>query len=112
LTIGTHLKTRYDLKWFSPYFLSGIRYDILVGKKIDKSLDKIFEIQSTFSSIYEKYEGDLFGLTFGLGIEIKELISTPFIIEWIYNYDLENVRINEDLKIRNISNVFKIGIKI
>jgi len=110
VTIGTDVKTRYDLNGFSPFILTGIKYDFLVGKKIDRSIDKLFE--RSIENIYDKYEGNLFGLTLGLGIEINEFLSIPFIVEWVYNYDLDGVRVNDNLKIKNLSSVLNIGIKL
>ncbi len=111
LTISTNIKTRYELLSFTPYILTGIKYDVLLGKKIDHSFHDLEVKYDFYDRLYDQYDGNILGLTFGIGIENQEIVGIPILIEWIYYHDLTKIKINENLKIQNLSNELMIGIK-
>jgi len=111
LTLSNTIKFYYSTKYITPYLLTGLKYDILIAKKISSNLDSPFGFINYYDFVYDKYNKNILGLIFGFGIETKSLICFPILIEWVFNHDLEKVRIHENLEIQNISNELRIGIK-
>ena len=110
-TISTNIRTRYDFNNFSPYILTGFRYDIFLEMKIEKLFNGTGINKIAPDDFWENYKGNTFGYNIGIGIEIKNLVTFPIILEWVYNHDLSKIKFHENLEIQNISSELKIGMK-
>ncbi len=93
-------KLRYNLVLFSPYLIAGPRFDIELGKNVEKG----------FETIYDDFKKDNFGLTVGIGTELIKILPLSLLAEFRYNYDLSNVYSNERLKVKNQSFDFLVGV--
>jgi hypothetical protein len=93
-------KIRYNLVLFSPYLIVGPRADIELGKDIEKG----------FETTYKDFKKGNFGLTVGVGTELIKVLPLSLLAEFRYNYDLSNVYSNENVKIKNQSFDFLIGV--
>jgi len=101
LTLGINGKFIKEFEHFIPYALAGLRYDLYLDKEIDK----------LYRDLYKKYDEDIIGGKIGLGIEITKFLYFPFLIECSYNHDFNEVKVKDNLHLRNISYEFKIGVK-
>ncbi|MCX6150867.1 MAG: porin family protein [Ignavibacteriales bacterium] len=91
-------KVRYNLILFSPYLLAGPRVDIEINKNIDKNYDEV----------YKDFKKGNFGLTFGIGTEIIKML----LAEIRYNVDLTDAYSTANLKVKNQSIDFLVGIML
>ena len=94
-------KAKYKFDAFNPYILTGLKYEILVNKDTYKGFDLV----------YNKYDGNIFGIIIGAGVEFTEILPYDILIEGIYNYDLNSVEISNKLEIRNLAYELRIGLK-
>ena len=91
-------------KHVRPYFLLGIRYDILISKEIE-----------VLNSFYDHYKTNVFGLSGGIGLKFKGF-SLPFFAEIVYNHDMtqSQAKFSDREELQNIKNKnvdLKIGIQ-
>ena len=93
-------KARYNLILFSPYIIAGPRVDIEINKNVDKGLNIIFK----------DFKKNNFGLTFGIGTELIKILPVSLLAEIRYNLDLSDVYSTDNLKIKNKSFDFLVGI--
>lgn len=93
-------KIRYNLVLFSPYLIAGPRADIELGRDIEKG----------FETSYKDFKKGNFGLTIGVGTELIKVLPLSLLAEFRYNYDLSNVYSNENVKVKNQSFDFLVGV--
>ncbi len=101
LTFALLGKLSYKILLFKPYIFVGPRMDLQISKSISKGWEDVFD----------KMKKSVYGISFGIGTEMMEILQIPLLVEFQYNYDFTDVYKNDNLVINNNSLDVKLGVK-
>jgi hypothetical protein len=82
------------------YILAGPRADFLVA------------YDPNFSSIYKDFKKTMFGASFGIGLNLETFMPFPLSLEFRYNSDFSDSFDNGNLRVRNNSYDFWLGVTL
>ena len=102
LSFAIEGKFKFNMSLLRPYIFVGPRVDIYLNKKVEKSLDVI----------YNDLENQIYGLSLGIGSELNNKLPVNLLVELQYNYDFTLAYESGLYEIKNKSLDFKIGIKL
>jgi len=102
LSVSALAKFKYENEIFSPYLICGPQFNILLSKNIEKG----------FEVVFDRFRNNNFGLSFGAGSEIKNILPISLLIEYRYERDFIDNYDSPNIDIKNYSHVILLGIKI
>ncbi|MCK5075419.1 MAG: PorT family protein [Calditrichia bacterium] len=86
-----------------PYIFAGPRVDFQINTKTDQNLNH---------SMTDDFEKVIYGVSIGIGGEIKNLLPAALLAEFQYNHDLTNIdKTQQGVEMKNRSFEFRLGIK-
>ena len=94
-------KFRVGTKNIAPYFCTGPRVDILLTKNVSP----------IFAETYAEWRNTAFGLSAGVGTEVRGSLPFSVLVEIRYDYDLTKSLVVETLSITNRILGARIGVK-
>lgn len=93
-------KVRFSTPFATPYLMAGPRWDFLMSTKGDG-----------FDAVTDKFKKSDFGATFGIGVEVPDLLPFDILAEFRYNSSLRDAFNNGFLAVRNRSFDMLLGVR-
>ena len=101
LTFALLGKLSHKTSLFKPYIFAGPRMDLQINKSVSKGWEDVFD----------KMKKNVYGISFGIGTEMTEILPITLLAEIEYNYDFTDVYETDNLVINNNSFDVKLGVK-
>ena len=92
ISIPVLAKARLDLGSFSPYVLSGFRFDYLLGFESEDGV---------YDPLYSRFDRSILGCSVAAGVETGALLPVGLLAEIRYNFDLNDSYATDVLTVSN-----------
>ncbi len=95
-------RVRYQVGFFAPYILGGVKTDYQISNKLD-DID--------LGHIAEDATKQIWGAVIGAGFEIKDILPLVLLAEVRYEFDFNKLYVEDTFQFKSDTIEFRIGIK-